>query len=204
MAEAAKKPKPLALDVQVSNYFTSRRQSGVEGLALLDKCIRRVAEHRDWDALSRFVVGAMPTGNRSKVVRIIGAAFGQRLTFKTDKKHPTGGSFVMGWEGAFPLKGSNTYTAVTEAIKKGMGWDEVAFIKELPKADKKPRTVSDEAEKKVVKHLLAYLAQREAEGFSTGTILADVQKELVAKKASKSADVEKKVVNGVTVFEPSF
>jgi hypothetical protein len=74
----------------------------------------------------------------------------------------------------------------------------------LPKADKKPRTVSDEAEKKVVKHLLAYLAQREAEGFSTGTILADVQKELVAKKASKSADVEKKVVNGVTVFEPSF
>jgi len=194
--------KALSLDVQVQNLWASRKQNGVDGLALLHKCIERTAKHRDWDALSRFVMAARQHGQGARVGAIIRAAFGNKITFKANSKHPTGGTFVMGWEGEFDLRGSNTYGAIREAVAKGMSWDDKELGKVLPKADKNERKPTDEAVKKVVKHLKTYTDKLKADGFNVGEIIAALQKELAA--TSAPTGVQKKVVNGVTILEPEF
>lgn len=183
MAQA--KAKAPSLDLQATEYWKGRTQNGAEGLVLLDKCIQRIATYRDWDALSRFVVQARIHGQGAKVGKIIRAAFGDKLTFKADSKHPTGGNFIMGWEGVFPLKGSNTYGAVKDAIQKGLPFDHNSLQKELPTAEKKERVATPEATAKAVKHVMSYLDKLAAEGFSSGEILAAVQKELAAKAVAK-------------------
>lgn len=201
------KEKPVSLDMQAQNYWAGRKANGVEGLALLHKCIERTAKYRDWDALSRFLVQARAHGQGARVVGIIRAAFGNKLTFKANAKHPTGGTFALGWEGAFDLRGSNTYGVIRDAVQKGMSWDDRELGKLLPKADKKERQVSDESKKKVVKHLMSYTDKLASDGFNVGEIIAELQKELAAKAAVKAAPVgavQKKVVNGVAVYEPAF
>lgn len=198
----AVKTKGPSLDVQVKGYFSRRGENGVEGLKLLVDCIVRTAVHRDWDALSRFItLAGKDESARSRVVKIVRAAFGDKLTYKSNNKHDTGGTIVMGWEGAFPLAGSNTWGIVKAAVAQGKTWYDREFLKELPGPVAKVRTASAEATTKAAKHLAKYLLEREAEGFSTGEILAQVQAELKAKRAEAVglAVVEKKVVNGVAV-----
>ena len=192
--------KVVGLDIQVGDYFASRKQNGAVGLALLDKCIVRYATHGDYDALARFVVAAhQSSGTKEKVVRIIRAAFGNHVTFKLDKKADCGGVFTkVDWPGvAFPLSGSNTYGTVRRAVKMGIAWDDRAFLKELneivPAKPKAVREVSDAATKKVADHLVKYLTERMAEGFSTGEILALVQAELKALAPAPT----RQVVNGI-------
>jgi hypothetical protein len=116
---------------EVSAYFTTRDANGVKGLVLLDRCIRATAENRDWDGLSRFVTLSARAGHANRVKKIIRAAFGDKLIYKTSKQHATGGTFVMGWEAgaAFPL--GNTYSVVAKAIEDKTPWDSVAFTKAL-------------------------------------------------------------------------
>ena len=197
------KAKPVSLDVQAQTYWAGRKANGVEGLALLHKCIERTAQHRDWDALSRFLVSARQHGQGARVGAIIRCAFGNAITFKANAKHPTGGTFVLGWEGPFNLRGSNTYGVIRDAVAKGMSWDDRELGKVLPKADKKTREASDEQKKKVVKHLKTYADKLKADGFNVGEIIAMLQKELAAEVVT-SAPVQKSVVNGVTVFQPDF
>lgn len=193
--------KTVSLDAQVQTLWANRKQNGVDGLSLLHKCIERAAK-RDWDALSRFVVSARAHGQGARVGGIIRAAFGNKLTFKANAKHATGGTFVIGWDGEFPLRESNTYGAIREAVAKGLSWDSKEVGALLPKADKAERKATDEQVKKVVKHLKSYTDKLKADGFNVGEVIALLQKELAA--AAPVVNVEKQVVNGVTVFAPDF
>lgn len=200
----AEKVKKANLFDRIGTYFDNRRANGVEGLKLLDECIKRTAQHRDWDALARFVARSSLAGQDAKVKKIIRVAFGDKITYKVDKKHKAGGVFTLGWEGSFPLSGSNTYGVVREAIGNNKSWDDKDFQKKLTEilgpAPKKERIVTEEAEKKVAKHLAKYMAERKAEGFNIGHILDLAQKELKAMQ-SQAVGVSKTVVNGATVIE---
>lgn len=189
--------KAPSLDVQVQHLWASRKQNGIDGLSLLHKCIERTAKHRDWDALSRFVIMSRQHGQGARVGAIIRCAFGDKITFKANAKHPTGGEFVMGWQGEYDLRASNTYGAIREAVQKGMSWDDKELGKMLPKPDKAKRVVSDEQKKKVVKHLKSYTDKLKADGFNVGEIIAMLQKELtVASIPVVDTGVIKNVMTG--------
>lgn len=191
--------KNLSLDVRAQNYWAGRKANGVEGLALLDKCIERCAKHRDWDALSRFLVQSRAHGQGARVGSIIRAAFGNRIAFKGNVKHPTGGTFVLMWEGAFDLRASNTYGAIREAVAKGLSWDSKEVGKLLPKVEKKEKVVSDEAKAKEAKAIAKKLGDLRKAGFDIGELVREAQA-LLAKEAAVAAAPVGKVVNG----EPNF
>lgn len=193
---------------RIGTYWDGRKANGVEGLALLDECIRRTAsKDRDWDALARFVSRANESNNAAKVKKIIRAAFGNALVFQLDKKHPAGGRFTLTWEGPFPLAKSNSYGLVRDAIAKGVSWDDKGFLAELgkviPSLPEKKKEVTEKATAKAADHLFKYIVERQAEGFDISAIMADVQSRLKA-KAAADAKVTKRVVNGVEVIEPNF
>jgi len=199
--------KAHGYDQEVKDYWAKRSANGAEGLALLGKAINDTAVHRSWDGLSRFFTLAKKAGQGPRVAAIIRCAFGNKLTYRASTKHETGGQFVIGWEGVFDLKGSNSYSIIKAAIREGKSWDDRELLKEINKAvgkpDPKKREVSDESKAKVVKHLAAYAEKLETDGFNVGEIIAMLQKELAAEVVT-SAPVQKSVVNGVTVFEPEF
>lgn len=204
MAAKAAAVKRPSLDVQVKDYFGRRQENGVEGLKLLVSCIERTAKHRDWDALARFMtLAGKNEGVRARVVKIVRAAFGDKLTYKTNSKHDTGGTMVMGWEGEFNLKGSNTWGIVKAAAEKGLTWYDRDFLKELPGPVTKAPTVNEAAAEKAAKHLAKYLLDKEADGFTIGDLLARAQKEIAAKHVESKpvAPVTKKVVNGIEIIE---
>ena len=198
MAVKLKKP---SLDAQVKDYFVRRNENGAEGLKLLVTCIERTAKYRDWDALSRFITASASSSSRSKVVKIVRAAFGEALTYKSSPKHDTGGTIVMGWEGEFPLAGRNAWGIVKDAARNGRSWDDRDFLKELPGPMPKAKTVDAAAQEKAAKHLAKYLLEREAEGFVTGEIMQQVMANIKAAHATKPAETTKKVVNGAEVIE---
>lgn len=180
-----KAPAAPKLFDQVNNYWDARHTNGQVGLTILDQCIRRTAsKDRDWDALARFVTRSGASGNRAKVVKIIRAAFGDQLKFKADAKHPAGGVFSMGWEGAFPLRESNSYNSVTTAIKDGKSWDDRDFQKALnevlPQPAPKQVEVTAAATEKAAKHVSDYIVAKMKDGFSSGEILKMVQATLKA------------------------
>lgn len=209
MANAEKKPATPKLFDRIGTYFDGRHANGREGLVLLDECIRRTAsKDRDWDALARFVSRAGLSSSAPKVKKIVRAAFGNSLTFVTDKKHPAGGRFALSWEGAFPLAQSNTYSAVKKAVADSKSWDDKDFLaalsKVIPDLPKKEKVVSATAQTAAAKHLAKYLSERAAEGFSVGDIVKEAQALLAASAKPSASLVAKSVVNGVTVYEPSF
>ena len=169
------------LESRVKGYWTRRDNNSKDGLCLLDEAINRFAAHGDWDALSRFTVGAMKYGQGPNVKRIIRAAFGNSVKFSLDSKHATGGKFVkVNWPGqSFPLDGSNTYAKVKEAIEKGMGWDSKALTKALndvlPALEKKKVEVNAEAYEKKAKALAKQLDELEKAGFNLGDLIRQAQ-----------------------------
>lgn len=203
MAKAATPKKP-SLDSVVIDIFKRRGENGAEGLKALVMCIERTARFRDWDALSRFITLAGKTESaRGRVAKIVRAAFGNHLTYKSNSKHDTGGTIVMGWEGAFPLSQSNTWGLVRAAAEAGKTWYDPAFLKELPGPTRKLKTVDAAAELKAVKHLAKYLHERESEGFSVGAILAGLQSELAKDKVqSKPVAPVTRSKNGTVIEVP--
>ena len=202
---AQKAPK---LFDRIGSYWDSRTANGKEGLILLDECIRRTAsKDRDWDALARFVARANMSNNAAKVKKIIRAAFGNNITFALDKKHAAGGRFELKWEGPFNLQGSNTYSVVRKAIEHGKSWDDKAFLAELtkvlPDVPKKEKTVDAATQTKEAKALAKKLGELRQAGFDLGALVREAQA-LLAAEQSAGAGVEKKVVNGATVYEPEF
>lgn len=202
---AVKAPK---LFDRIGTYFDSRHANGVDGLVLLDECIRRTAStSRDWDALARFVSRANMSGNAAKVKKIVRAAFGNSLVYTTDKKHPAGGRFTMNWEGAFPLAGSNTYGYVKKAIADSKSWDDADLQKKIaeiiPELPKKERTVDASAQTAKAKVIVRSLLAAKADGFEVGPLMREIEALLAAAK-KPSEMVAKSVVNGVIVYEPSF
>lgn len=185
---AVNKNKGPSLDAQVKTYWQDRSASGVLGLKLLVTCIERTAKYRDWDALSRFITQAGDNESaRSKVVKIVRAAFGDSLTYKVNSKHDTGGTIVMGWEGSLDLSKSNTYGHVRDAARNGLSWHDKEFLKLLPGPTPKAKDVNAVAHEKAGQHLAKYLLQREAEGFTIGDIIAQMQAEIKKAHAEKAA-----------------
>jgi len=193
---------------RIGTYFDSRHANGVDGLVLLDECIRRTASvSRDWDALARFISRANMSGSATKVKKIVRAAFGNQLIFTADKKHPAGGRFEMKWEGAFPLSGSNTYGYVKKAIADNKSWDDADFQKKIgeviPNLVKKEKVVDAAAQTTKAKTIVRSLLAAKEEGFDVGPLMREIEALLVAAKKSSEL-VAKQVVNGVTVYEPKF
>jgi len=184
--------KTMSLESQVKGYWTRRDNNSVDGLALIDSCIKRFAEHGDWDALSRFYVGSLKVGQGPAIARIIRAAFGDKVKFHLDAKHDTGGKFSKkNWPDAvFPLHESNTYSLIAEAVANKQGWDHKVFQKSLMEAmpkEKTQRVVSEESKKAVVKHLMTYTSKLVDDGFNVGEIIARLQKELAAAQVTVKA-----------------
>lgn len=201
----------MSLESKVRGFWTGRDKNSAYGLKLLDQCITRCAQHGDWDHLSRFIVSAMKVGQGPAVKRIIRAAFGNHLIFSLDSKHPTGGKFTKAnWPGvSFPLHESNTYSVVTRAVEKGLGWDSRVFQKALdevlPKAEKPKKTVDAATQTKEAKALATKLKALREAGFDLAALVREAQALLSANpQANADKTVEKKVVNGATVYEPSF
>jgi hypothetical protein len=131
----------------VVSYFATRDANGIAGLVLIDRCIRSTAVNRDWSGLSSFVTLANRAGHGNRVKKIIRAAFGDKLIYKVDKHHPTGGTFVMGWDAGKPFPLANTYSIVSKAIEDKTSWDSLAFTKALSEvlpAPVKPAPAVDE------------------------------------------------------------
>lgn len=201
MAQKAKTPK---LFDRVGSYWDGRDQNSRDGLAILDECIRRTAsKDRDWDALARFFARSKRSNASAKVKRIIRGAFGNQLKVVADKKHPTGVRFEMAWEGAFPLRQSNTYGLVRDALTKGVGWDDKEFLAELnkviPAPEKAAPRVDEAAQHKAAKHIVNYIVGKRKDGMDIAAVMAEV-KSLLASESK----VSRKVVNGVEVIEPNF
>ncbi len=196
--------KVSGLEAQVATYFAGRAANGAVGLALLDKCIKRFASHGDWDALSRFVVASNASNSRSKVVKIIRAAFGNDVSFKLDKKHASGGVFAKhNWASdKYTLK--NTYGVVRSAVEKETSWDDRVFLAELakiiPDLVKAAPKVDEKAMARKVSAMKTFLTKSRSEGFNIGDIVRMAQAELAA-DASAAQGVVKSVVNGVNVVE---
>jgi len=195
--------KELTLESKVKGYWTNRDKNSATGLALLDQCITRFAQHGDWDHLSRFYVGSLKVGQGPAVKRIIRAAFGQSVKFSLDSKHATGGKFTkLNWPGvAFPLHESNTYSVVTKAIEQNLGWDSKAFQKALgdvlPDLPKKGKTVDAATQTKEAKALAAKLKVLRDAGFDLASVVREAQSILAANPAPNS---DGSVKNG----EPTF
>ena len=175
MADQAQPKAPKLFD-RIGTHFDDRKQNGVEGLKLLDECIRRTAsKDRDWDALARFVTLAARSGQAGRVKKIIRCAFGDKIKYASQAKHPAGGTFVMGWDGAFPLKGQNTYTMITKAIEDGVNWDDNKFQKALtemlPEPIKAAPKVDDKAKAAAAKHLYDYVSEKVKAGMVQGELL---------------------------------
>lgn len=202
---AVKKPATPKLFDRIGTYFDARHSNGVEGLVLLDECIRRAAStSRDWDALARFVSRANMSGSAAKVKKIVRAAFGNSLTFTTDKKHPAGGRFEMKWEGAFPLAGSNTYGYVKKAIADSKSWDDADLQKKIaeiiPDLPKKDKSIDAAAQTAKAKTLVRSLLAAKEDGFEIGPLMREIETLLAAAK-KPSELVTKNVVNGVLIRE---
>ena len=116
----------------------------------------------------------------------------------------------MNWPGvSFPLHESNTYSVVTKAVEQGLGWDSKVFQKALadvlPELPKKAKTVDAATQTKEAKALAAKLKVLRDAGFDLGALVREAQSLLAANpQANGDKTVEKKVVNGATVYEPSF
>lgn len=201
----------MSLESKVRGFWTGRDKNSAYGLKLLDQCITRFAEHGDWDHLSRFYVGALKVGQGPAVKRIIRAAFGQSVKFSLDSKHPTGGKFAkINWPGvSFPLHESNTYSVVKKSVEQGLGWDSKVFQKALadvlPDLPKKTKTVDAATQTKEAKALATKLKTLRDAGFDLAALVREAQALLSANpQANADKTVEKKVVNGTTVYEPAF
>lgn len=114
----------------IDNFFSSRENTGVAGLKLLDKACRHCAKHRDWDPLAVFM-GKADIGMRGQFARIIHAFFGNRLEGSVSKKHARGYQFVIKWPVDFIPAPTNAYGYVTEAIEKGKAFDNRELQKNL-------------------------------------------------------------------------
>ena len=185
------KPVKVKLFDQVGAYWDGRHENGRLGLMLLNECILRAAsKNRDWDALARFVSRANMSNNKAKIVKIIRAAFGNDITFTTDKSHPAGGKFVMKWEGAYPLAGKNSYSVVKAAIEKNKSWDDKDFLAELSKV----LPGVEKVQKDKADLLSAYKTRAEKWAKDNGITVDMLIATLQAKPKATS-----EVINGVTI-----
>jgi hypothetical protein len=171
------------LNKRVGQYWTNRSKMDSNGLVLLDETINNLVANQNWDPLSRFVSrsAALNAQDRSKVMAVIRAAFGDQIIYKKDTDHPTGGRITMKDKRPFAeLKLLNSYGVVKQAIEKNKGFRDADMHKEL-KAVAPVRERKEVDVEKAAKHLVDYMKKANV---PTGLVLAEVQKMLAAAKAT--------------------
>jgi hypothetical protein len=196
----------MSLGMMVESAWKNHAGNGATLLSVLDKCINNLAKSNDWDQLSRFIVASDKHGGRAKVNKVVRAAFGNDVTFKSAltgaQKHPTGGRITLSatWpkEGGYVLK--NTYGTVRKAIKDGVSWDDKMFLKGLEetllKPERAPIKVSETTTKQKVSALTKFLVAARKDGFNVGDLIREAQAEIALNNG-----VVKSVVNGIEVVE---
>ena len=198
--------RPLA--EQSVAFWAARGRTGAAGLVLLDKLMKNVAEHRDWNGLAIFLKGAKAAKQDAIVKRIIFHVFGTNLVAKTVAvdKHKSGISFVMKWDGALDLSQSNSYSVIRAAIDAGKSWDDLTLFKSLAKPEPKVKTRDSARYASEGKALKNKFDKLRAEGLNIMDILkaAGVILSPLDVAPAERGLVEKSVVNGVTVYTPDF
>jgi len=159
-----------SLFVQAGDFWNKHVKLDKEGLVLLDKTIQRVVEYRDWDALSRFISRAGM--DKPKVARIVRAAFGDSLTYKTDTSHSSGGVIKMKWPADQKFVLLNSYAHVMKAVAEGKAFNDAGLQKAIKPIKKEPN--KDKAEL-----LAAYKTRAEKwakeNGITIGAMIAALQ-----------------------------
>ena len=175
---------------QAGAFWSRNTKLNAEGLVLLDKLIQRVASvDCDKDALTRFIARAGM--DRSKVGRIVQAAFGKDLTFKADATKAAGGVMNHNWHGPDGYVLRNTYSHVAVAIEQKKAFNDAPLQKALAPA----KVVSDATKAEL---LAAYKKRAEKwasdNGLTIGMLVAALQ-------AKDTAVIEESVINGVKVYK---
>lgn len=184
-----------------TSYWSGRDRSGKAALVALDILFRRVAKHRDWNGLAVFMAGAKAAKQDTTFRRLVFHAFqGKLMLAKGKSKHPTGVSFVMGWEGELDLDASNSYSDIRAAIDKGLSWDDVSLFKSLSKPDPKAKVVDPARYAAEAKRLAKMLDKLAQEGIIVGDVIAQADK-LREVRNAPATGVTKRVVNGVTIID---
>lgn len=172
-----------SLNKRVGTYWTNRSKMDKTGLVLLDECIINLSDNKNWDPLSRFISrsAALNSSDRSRVMGVVRAAFGDQITYKKDASHPTGGKIGTKAGITFAdVRLLNSYGVVKEAIIGEKGFRDADMHKKLkgmtvPKERAAPETA------KAAAHIVSYM--NKAGITATGAVMAEVQKLLAAKAA---------------------
>jgi hypothetical protein len=174
----------LSLSSKVKAFWTKQHTAGHAGLQLLDACIQHTAEHRDWDALSRFMSASGV--DKPKIALIVKAAFGDAIEYKVDKKHETGGRFTLKWDGAFNLAARNHYGIIAKGIADKKSFRSADFLKDLREAVGKP----DPAKKEYLAQLedmLKYVSKKVKDFPEVQAVMADTVRNLERAIAAQKA-----------------
>lgn len=172
-----------SLNKRVGTYWTNRSKMDKTGLVLLDECIINLSDNKNWDPLSRFISrsAALNSSDRSRVMGVVRAAFGDQITYKKDASHPTGGKIGTRTGITFAdVKLLNSYGVVKEAIVGEKGFRDADMHKKLKDMSGPPKRNPVEVAKAAA-HIVTYLKNAKIE--ATGAVMAEVQKLLAAKAA---------------------
>ncbi len=192
--------KPL--NEQVSSFWASRERSGKQGLALFVRLAENLANHGDWNGLAHFMKGAKAAKQDGIVRRLVYHTFGDMLTMKADKNHPSGFTFTKKWEGAFNLAGSNSFGIIKNA-PAGTTWDSPVLFKALIKPPAKVKTVDPARYTAEAKRLAKMLDKLAQEGLTVGVVLEAADKLREVRNVPNTGHV-RRVSNGVVVDDVSF
>jgi hypothetical protein len=170
------------------SFWDARGKSDKTGLTLLDEAITHLAEHNNWDNLSRFIsrAGALNATDRGKIVAVVRAAFGDQVSYKKDAAHPTGGKIKVKDDKQPVLL--NSYGEVRVAIEKGKGFRDADMHKKLREMEKgaaPPPPVADV--ERSAKHIVKYI--QGLSGVTPGLVLHEVEKMLKAAAATAAKPV---------------
>lgn len=200
MAQVKFEEKPL--NDQVSSFWASRERSGKQGLALFVRLAENLANHGDWNGLAHFMKGAKAAKQETIVKRLIYHTFGDMLTMKANKGHPSGFTFTKKWEGAFNLAGSNSFGVIKNA-PAGTTWDSPVLFKALIKPPAKVKVVDPARYAAEAKRLAKMLDKLAQEGMIIGDVFAQADKLREVRNAPNTGHV-RRVSNGVVVDDVAF
>ena len=156
--------RELTIDQQIDKVFSTEVNVGRTACALMYSIVENLGKTRNSDPLRRFLTKAREhphRGFQTVMGLFIRAYFGEKMVVaKEDKKHPTGTSVVLKFEGT---KGpANHWGIVTKHVETKGHYADKEFLKTLREAvnpdEEKTLDLSaqEEAIKKRVKNLIKF------------------------------------------------
>lgn len=186
------------LTAATKRVWDKRGANEREVMDVLDRCIQQFAGAKNWSNLSLFISTSSKANanDRSKIMAIVRAAFGDQIIYKKDAAHKTGGRITMKDNRPFnDLVLLNSYGVVAEAMQRkdnkgnvcSVGFRDADMHKKLKEQQPAPAPKNADVEKSA-KHIVKYLSG--LKGVKPGLILHEVEKLLKAAAATAPAVVE--------------